>query len=172
MKKKILIIAMALALVSVIAMPMAAFAASFGTSTITGNVSSNTISISAFPTGGSLGSLVVDDVTSYAADQSIIITGSGATYNLKVRDDKQTGHIGHMTIGPNFLAAALKVKGADLSTYTSLPEDTTTLTLEAAGDLASGTSTIDTFNVQQAVSFADPAATGYSITLYFEVSYN
>jgi hypothetical protein len=173
MKKRILTIAMAIALVAVIAMPMAAFAALNGTTIISGDVSSNLISISALPAGGSLGSLVVNGTKSYLSAQSITITGSGDTYNLIVRDDNQDTDIGHMIVASNVLAAELEVKGRDILAYTPLPETAgLTLTLEDAGNLSSGTDTINDFNVRQAVSFADPAADAYTITLYFEVAYN
>ncbi|MEW6447413.1 MAG: hypothetical protein AB1426_04910 [Bacillota bacterium] len=142
------------------------------TTTVTGDVAES-ISLDA-PDSISLGSLTVNGSTT-SANQIITVYANNPdkTVSLTVRDDKQASNIGKMVSGSNVLTDPLNVKGGDQAVYVSLPTSAgSSITLESAGAIASGQFQVTDFSVRQYVYWSDKNASGYTITLYFEATYN
>ena len=154
MKRRILSIALVLALVMVLVMPTAVFA----TTVVTGEVVEgytftaptaidlSTMTPGSDATGNSTGSL----------------TGNrGAGYTVTGIDAKGAD-TGKMVSGGNVLGAMLKIGDTASPTNTA---DTITTFLTTSG---AGTDSVP-FYVSQTVGFADPVAAGYTITISFTV---
>jgi hypothetical protein len=155
--KKILVLAMALALVAALVVPMVALAAVDSTE-VTGTVAV-AIEVSA-PDGADLGSMEVgDNVLASAITVTVNCTQTGWTLGAK---DASNG--GKMSGAPGNLTNALKIEGGDQSTYTALSG--TDVLLETTGAAAAGETEIDDVNFQQTVEYADTAGS-YAITITF-----
>lgn len=181
MKKKILVLGVALVLLSALVVPTAALAET-GESSVGGTVgASYSLSV---PTPITLPPLVPNTTVESSAVADIAIdTSTTGTVTLTVRDKEQASHIGQLycTAASYPLTAPLKVKCGTSATddsaieaYTALPTVvTTTLTIVNAKAISAGV----TYNpaaglfVEQAVE-AIAEAGDYSLILYFEATFS
>lgn len=160
MKKKILAIALALALLAVLVAPLAAFA-SDGTTTITGDVTSG-YSFTP-PAAISLGSM--SPSAPAANNSSGTLNGNNASGYTVTAVDASTTNTGYMVSGTNVLQNYFMI-GKDTSSLAAADTAQTLLNSTAAG------SNPVPLYVSQTISPSDAIATGYSITITFTVTAN
>ena len=155
MKRRILSISMALALVVILAAPLGAFAAD---TVVTGNV---VVGYSFTPPSAiSLGNMTPG--TTATGNNSGSLNGNGAGGYTVTAIDAKTPNTGYMVSGANVLQNKFRIGATSGSVDTA---DVARTLLDTAGP---GTSSVPLY-VSQQVSFSDPLASNYSITITYTV---
>lgn len=161
MKKKILVLASVLALLSAMIFPGDVMAAN--TTDVTGSVTSG-YSFSA-PSAVALGAMS-PSVTPHKANSSdgSLVGNNAAGYTVTGIDEKGTS-TGFMVSGANVLGNKLQISYEDAN---YVDADTNKNFLDTTGP----TNATVSLYVSQMVTYTDPVATGYSITITFTVTEN
>jgi hypothetical protein len=156
MKKRILGLSIALALVAILVAPLAAFAAD---TVISGNVVAG---YSFTPPGAiSLGNMTPGSTAT--GNNSGSLNGNNSNGYTVTAIDTKTPNTGYMVSGANVMQNKFKI-GATAPTVDTA--DSARTLLNTSGP---GTDTVPLF-VSQQVSFSDPLASGYSITITYTVT--
>jgi hypothetical protein len=159
MNKRILTLGVVLVLVSVLVVPGAVLAN--GNTVVTGNVTQG-FTFTA-PTAISLGSMA-PSVTAYKAhstDGSLV--GNNPTGYTVTGIDAKASNTGYMVSGSNVLQNELQISNED-ATYVSAD------TGKPFVDTSAPTDVVVSLYVSQMVTYTDPVATNYSITITFTVT--
>jgi hypothetical protein len=163
--KKILVIAMVLALVAAMVVPLAVganAAGPVGYTTIGASIDA-TIEVGA-PSDGSMGPMLVNKTTMNDSLVALKVYCNAPGWGLSA-SGSNGGYMTSATAGIGSLASAFNINGAEVSAYTPL---TSSVTLVAAdGTLTGAAGDSITVGGQQAVSYADKAASDYSIVITF-----
>ena len=158
MKKKILTLGAVLTLVAVLVVPGAVLAT---TTDVTGDVIEGYTFTP--PPGIGLGSMTPG--TPKTGDSAGSLEGNNAAgYTVKAKDDK-TPYTGYMTVGTDVLENLLEIS-SDGTNYMTIDTEKTFLTTSAPGEDAVP------LYAKQDVTYSDPVATGYTITITFTVTPN
>lgn len=164
MRKRILALSIALALMAVIALPMNSFAATTDTTTISGSMS-DTISVDA-PDGFSM---TLDPAASQpitSAAKTVAVNASGIkTWNLKVHE--QDGD-GKMSSGSDTLNYAMVLNATGGVGDIALSNAGTPTNI--VSNHSAGSTNIDVV-FKQRVEYTDTPHTDYSITVTFTVEF-
>lgn len=158
MKKRILTLALVLALLAVLATPMAVLAQ-------TTDVGGNVISGYTFtpPTAIAMGNLAPSATPHLDSSTDGSLVGNNTNgYTVTGIDAKGT-NTGKMVSGSNVLAAVLQIGPSAASVG---PADAA----QSFVDTAAPTNTTVELHVSQVVAYTDPVATGYTITITFTVT--
>jgi len=159
MKKKILTLGVVLVLVTVLVVPGAVLAN--GTTEVTGTVTEGYTFTA--PSTVELGSMAPSATPHKASSTDGSLVGNNPTgYTVEGIDDKGT-NTGYMVSGSDVLANKLKISKED-ATYVDAD------TSKNFVDTGVPTDVTVSLYVSQLVSYADPVASGYTITITFTVA--
>lgn len=159
MKKRILTMGVMLVLVWVLVLPGAVLGAN--TTEVTGTVTEG-YTFSA-PSAVSLGSMAPSATAYKANSQDGRLDGNNGLGYTVTGVDAKTTNKGCMVSGSDVLTNRLEISNAD-SSY--IPADTAKTFLDTGGITGEDIS----LYVSQLVTYADPVATGYTITITFTVT--
>ena len=159
MKKRILTLGVVLVLVSILVLPGAVLGAN--TTEVTGTVTEGYTFTA--PSTVALGGMAPSG-TSYKANSADgRLDGNNALGYTVTGIDAKSPDKGKMVSGGNVLANRLEISNADAD---YVPADTTKTFLDTSGITGADIS----LYVSQLVTYSDPVATGYTITITFTVT--
>jgi len=159
MKAKNLILGLVVVLSLALALPGAVLATD--TTEVTGSVTEGYTFTA--PSAIALGSMAPSATPYKASSTNGRLDGNNPAGYTVTGVDEEAGNQGHMVSGSNVLGSKLKISNAD-SGY--VDADTTKTFLDTSEITGAGIA----LYVSQVVSYADPVATGYTITISFTVN--